>query len=569
MRPGLNATSPEPDPGPTHAPSVSGAPPAPPAQRRGPTEAAGQDDTTAPPATSTEGTVRDRGVADTDPASSGEPPALAAPPVSVGPTDRVGPDNRVGLRRLLRSGGFRRLLGVRFAVQWADGMFQAALGGAVLFNPERQTDPLAVAAGLAVLLLPYSLIGPLAGALLDRWDRRRVLIVTTLLRAWLVLVVAGIVASGLGGPSLYIAALGVAAISRFMNAGLSVALPHVVPRPHLIEANTVAVTLGAGLVAAGAATTIGLRELSGTGNTGSAITTGAAVVGSLIGAAIAAGFRRGQLGPDPVPAHPPPTHPSAPAGPGLAPDSNEPDPTEPDPASGPAAPDPAPEPAAPSGRTRPGTGPPVIHVGLGILEGVRATRATPSVAASFLALAAHRLAFGISTLLALLLFRNSFANHGVLRTGMAGLGEAVVAAAAGLALAALVTPWLVHHIGRPWTVRIALLAAAVGQVVLAALLSMPAVLIGAFLIGATGQAVKLCTDTAVQSEIDDAVLGRVFALYDIVFNVGYVLEVAVAAVLAPPDGQAPWLLAGSAGLFLLGLLAHDLELRRAARVHRA
>ena len=39
-------------------------------------------------------------------------------------------------------------------------MFQAALGGAVLFNPERQADPLAVAAGLAVLLLPYSLIGP-------------------------------------------------------------------------------------------------------------------------------------------------------------------------------------------------------------------------------------------------------------------------------------------------------------------------------------------------------------------------------------------------------------------------
>ena len=59
-------------------------------------------------------------------------------------------------------------------------MFQAALGGAVLFNPERQADPLAVAAGLAVLLLPYSIVGPFAGALLDRWDRRRVLIVANL-----------------------------------------------------------------------------------------------------------------------------------------------------------------------------------------------------------------------------------------------------------------------------------------------------------------------------------------------------------------------------------------------------
>ena len=69
-------------------------------------------------------------------------------------------------------------------------MFQAALGGAVLFNPERQADPLAVAAGLAVLLLPYSLVGPFAGALLDRWDRRRVLLVANLLRAVLTLVVA-------------------------------------------------------------------------------------------------------------------------------------------------------------------------------------------------------------------------------------------------------------------------------------------------------------------------------------------------------------------------------------------
>ena len=72
---------------------------------------------------------------------------------------------------------------MRFATQWGDGLFQAALGGAVLFNPEREADPLAVAAGLAVMLIPYSVIGPFAGALLDRWDRRQVLLVASLLRA--------------------------------------------------------------------------------------------------------------------------------------------------------------------------------------------------------------------------------------------------------------------------------------------------------------------------------------------------------------------------------------------------
>jgi MFS family permease len=441
--------------------------------------------------------------AETTPAPKGPAPS---------PTD---PAARLGFTRLLRTAdGYRKLLIVRFAIQWADGMFQAALGGAVLFNPERQADPLAVATGLAVLLLPYSLIGPFAGALLDRWDRRRVLILASLLRAALVTAVAGTVAGGLGGPPLYVAALAVAGVSRFMNAGLSVALPHVVPRRHIVEANTLAVTIGAGMAALGGATAIGLREIIGPNDAGSAITTLAAVLGSVLAAALAAGFRRGQLGPD---------------------------------------------------RDGHGGPRPAVVVRFGFIDGARATIATPSVAASFIALAAHRLSFGISTLLTLLLFRYAFTNAGVFRSGLAGIGEAVVAGAAGLGAAALITPWMVHHLGRPRTVQVALLVATAAQLALAALLSMPTVLVAAFVLGATGQVIKLCTDAAVQSEISDEVLGRVFALYDIVFNVGYVIAVAVAALLSPPDGRAPWLLAGAALLFLLGLLAHNLELRRTTR----
>jgi hypothetical protein len=69
----------------------------------------------------------------------------------------------------------------------------------------------------------------------------------------------------------------------------------------------------------------------------------------------------------------------------------------------------------------------------------------------------------------------------------------------------------------------------------------------------------------VQSEAGDGVLGRVFALYDVVFNVGYVLAVAAAALLSPPNGYAPWLLAGAAALYVLGLLAHDQQMRRTRR----
>ena len=95
------------------------------------------------------------------------PPGKLREPPTV-PASTPVPGRPVRLR-LLRDSGFRRLLAVRFAAQWGDGMFQAALGGAVPFNPEREADPLAVAAGLAVILLPYSVVGPFAGALLDRW----------------------------------------------------------------------------------------------------------------------------------------------------------------------------------------------------------------------------------------------------------------------------------------------------------------------------------------------------------------------------------------------------------------
>jgi MFS family permease len=436
------------------------------------------------------------------PSSPRPPGSTAAPPAA---------PERLGWARLLRGAGFRRLVAVRFAAQWGDGMFQAALGSAVLFNPEREADPVAVAAGLAVLLLPYSVVGPFAGALLDRWDRRRVLLVANLVRVALTLVVAAVVGAGVAGAPLYLAALAVAGVSRFVLAGLSAALPHVVARRHLVEANVVAATAGTGLAAVGGAVAVGARALLGTGDTGSALTTALAAVGPLLAALFAAGFAARALGPDCV---------------------------------------------AEASR-------PLVAVARGLVDGARATARTPAVAASFVALATHRLCFGVATLLTLMLFRHSFTGTGPLRGGMTGLGEAVMLAAAGLGVAALLTPWLARRLGRPRTVRIALLMAAATQLGLAAWLTLPGLLAAAFLLGAAGQVVKLCADANVQDEVDDETRGRVFALYDAVFNVCYVLAVTVAALLAPPDGYAPRLVAATAGVYLLGLLVHDRVLRRA------
>ena len=90
---------------------------------------------------------------------------------------------------------FRRLLELRAVSQFGDGLFQAGLAGALLFNPDREPTPGAIALAFAVLFLPYSLLGPFAGALLDRWDRRLVLIGANTGRLLLVLAV-GVAAVG-------------------------------------------------------------------------------------------------------------------------------------------------------------------------------------------------------------------------------------------------------------------------------------------------------------------------------------------------------------------------------------
>src|SRR5207249_3823055 len=80
----------------------------------------------------------------------------------------------------------------------------------------------------AVVLIPYSLIGPFAGVLLDRWRRQRTLVDANLVRALCVLVVVAITAADVTGIPYYSSVLVVISVSRFILSGLSASLPHVV-----------------------------------------------------------------------------------------------------------------------------------------------------------------------------------------------------------------------------------------------------------------------------------------------------------------------------------------------------
>ncbi len=397
---------------------------------------------------------------------------------------------------------FRRLLEVRAVSQFGDGLFQAGLAGAILFNPERAADPWAIAGAFAVLFLPYSLLGPFAGALLDRWDRRLVLIGANSGRLALVVGVGALLAARVGDLPILLGALVVNGFTRFVSSGLSAALPHVVPRAQVVAMNSVAVATGAAAAFFGANFMLLPRWVFGADDSGAAAIIFVATAPVTLALWLSVRFPPRMLGPDP------------------------------------------------SARTVHGSV--AYAVGTGWLHGLRTVLAVPTVAATLAGLSAHRMVLGINTLLVLVIVRHS-------DTGaVAGLGTAVLFVAAtgtGSFLATALTPAAVKRWGRYAAPNGALAFAAVVQLFGATLL-LPVLVTCGFLLGAAGQVVKLCADTAMQVDVDDALRGHVFTVQDSLFWVAFIAAIAGAAAVVPPDGHAPGLVVAGAGIYLLGLTVH-------------
>ncbi len=416
------------------------------------------------------------------------------------------------VRGLLRRGDFRRLLGTRLSGQFADGVFQASLAGAVLFNPERAATPADVAAGFAILLLPYSLVGPFAGVLLDRWDRRSVLLVANLIRSLQVVGVAGLLATGVGGGWLYLAALTVLAVNRFVLSALSAALPHVVAKDDdLVTANALTTTLGAVFAVTGAGGALGLLELVGENDAGYGVLAVSSTIGYLTAAVFAGGFARTYLGPDTVEGH-----------------------------------------ARSTAR----------DVVIGLVAGMRHIAAHPPAVGALAVLTIHRAVYGLATLSTLLLYRNYFESEGFFQTGIVGLGQVLVIGATGALTAAAITPVMSRRIGKPRWILTLLVVAAITEVTLGPPYELELLLIAAFLIGGVGQAVKVCADTVFQEHVSDAYRGRVFSVSDTLFNLAFVGGLLIGARTLPDNGVSLPVLIGIAIAYLLTASGYGLAARR-------
>ncbi len=409
------------------------------------------------------------------------------------------------LAAILRSRGFRRLLSVRMISQFGDGLFQAGLAVSILFNPEKRADPLAVATGFAILLLPYSMLGPYVGVFLDRWSRRHVLVYAQLIRAATVVPTAALIWYGRSTVIFALFALVVIGVNRFILAGLSAATPHVVEDRRLVTANALAPTLGTVCFSLGLGSAVLLQRLMPSGAHGYAVIALLAVPAYLSASNLArVSFRVDDLGPDEKERHPD----------GLFAE--------------------------------------IVDVARGMVAGARHLAARRGAAYVMLTQTGFRALYGVLTVSTLLLYSNYFDTGTDFSNSLAGLGRLVIAGAVGSLVSAVVTPIVTKRIGgRLW---VAGLVGAVGVAVLVFGLPFRAgmLIVAVFIINIASQGTKIVVDTALQHECADEYRGRVFSVNDTAFNMAFVLGLFLGALTLPETGKSvPVLVTIAIGYLLL------------------
>src|SRR5918911_4447543 len=204
------------------------------------------------------------------------------------------------LRVVLAARDFRKLLATRLVSQAGDGAFQVGLATLVFFSAEHATSAAVAASAFAVAILPYTLVGPFAGVLLDRWRRRQILLVANLVRTALAVAVAALVVSTGVGLALSLLVLSCLSLNRFFLAGLGASLPHVVRRGELVVANAIAPTSGTVAALLGAGAGYAVRRWAGAGDASNALVVLVAALAYLGAALLTLRMARDLLGPEPA-----------------------------------------------------------------------------------------------------------------------------------------------------------------------------------------------------------------------------------------------------------------------------
>ena len=356
----------------------------------------------------------------------------------------------------LLAGPLGPLVGGQCLGQLADGLAQITFAQFVLFDVARGASPGRIAAVLAVTLLPFSVVGPVAGVLIDRWDRRRTLIVVSVLRA--LLAVAGI--ATVETRSTIAAFAGVLLLlssSRFVLAAKGAALPRTVPHADLVTANAVSSLAGMTAAFVGA---VGGSQIVGRS------TPAGFVLATVCYLAAAAVFTR-------------------------LPDVG--------------------------GRQRVAVLSRLRRLARELADGARAAAGVAAIRWPLLAVTAHRFLLGAGFVVLVLIADSRY------NLRISGYGVALAATGLAAFAGTVVAPPLGRRYSPAVLVPAAFLPAAAAAYV-GGMFASPVVLGGCLAVVAFAfQVLKIAVDALVGGTAPDAVRGRVFAVYDVLYNVAFVV----------------------------------------------
>jgi MFS family permease len=425
---------------------------------------------------------------------------------------------------------FRKLFAIRLASQAGGGVFSAGFTAYVFFSAATFPSPVAAVEAFTVLYLPFSLIGPFVGVFIDRWSRRQILLWASVVQAGMVVIASLVVLSGQTRLPFYICVLAILGAGRFLGSAISAGTPHVVAPGKLVMANAVAPTCGTIAGLAGGIIGLGMRLATGGGHVGSAVTLLVGAVFYVVTGLLALRMGRDLLGPNREAA------PGAERGqPDLRSDGR---------------------------RERSSLADELAGVALGLWAALRHLRQRRAASYALGAIGAHRALYGVLLMQGLLLYRNYLYPGG---NGNAALGHAtwlVATSAVGYALAAVITPIGTKRLTLDAWITTWLAAGAVATLALGPTFSEVPFLVMGFIMGLSAQCVKICVDTTVQQHVDDEYMGRVFSVYDMLFNAAYVVGPAIAAPFLPDTGKSyPVVLVIGAGYLIAAAIYAALTLR--------
>jgi MFS family permease len=394
------------------------------------------------------------------------------------------------------------LLAIRLIGQSGDGLLYAALTASTVFDTRGHQTTTGFFVNTVIISLPFSVLGPFVGVFIDRWSRQRILAIAPLLKA---APVALVLFSPSRDPIPFFAgALVVISVNRFFLATANAVVPRVVPTDDLLAANSLATVGGTVALLAGLFAGGLLSEAFGNVPVIS-ICAAAWLATAAIARTIDSDLGPRRLGPPPA----------------LAGELDR------------------------------------VLRELG--DGVRKLVRTPRAVGPITAITFDQFGQGVLTVLSLVVFREQF------KEGVGSFSYLVGAGGVGVFLGIATVGPLEQRLGKERLIGIAFAVGGACVLLIAVHITGATVLFASFAVGLTFAWKKIPVDTMVQESLPDAYRGRVFSVYDVVYNLARVVAAGIAIPLLPLLG-VPWFVAVIGVAFLLWAPVLPRWLRRSPEI---